>query len=99
MVKPASLMARKKKSGSASKKTPTRITNGGSCFETPPPLFQPNVARPFFVKVEAKRARARLDGGLRVGEIRDAANFDPRFHLRFTIYDLRWALPDLRLNR
>jgi hypothetical protein len=41
--------------------------------------------------------RARLDGGLRVGEIRDAANFDPRFHLRFMIYDLRWELlPDLR---
>jgi hypothetical protein len=61
--------------------------------------FQGNITRTLFVKVEAQRVRARLDGGLRVGEIRDAANFDPRFHLRFAICYLRWALPDLRIKR
>jgi len=41
------------------------------------------VARAFFVKDEAQRVRARRNGGLRVGGIRDAANFDPRAHNPF----------------
>jgi hypothetical protein len=42
------------------------------------------------VKDEAQRVRACLNGGLRVGKIRDAANFDPRVHS--LIYDLRYSI-------
>jgi hypothetical protein len=68
------------------------MTNGGNCFEIPATAGIVIRRGLFFVKDEAQRVRARLNGGLRVGEIRDAANFDLRAHLRFYDFDLRLTL-------
>ena len=59
------------------------MMNGGSAWEISAAVFSRNVPRAFFVEIESQRVRARLDGDQRVGEIRDAANFDP--DISFTI--------------
>jgi hypothetical protein len=45
--------------------------------------------RAFFIKIEAQRVRASLNGGLRVGQVRDPANFDPCAHFGFSLFVLR----------
>ena len=59
------------------------MMNGGRCFEISRGGGDSHIPRAFFVKDEAQHIRARRDGGLRVGQVRDAANFDFDAHFSF----------------
>ena len=58
---------------------------GGNCLEISAACATRHVARAFFAKDKAQRIRARLDGGLRVGEVGDPANFYTCAHLRWPV--------------